>query len=241
MKRRLACLVLLAGLASCAGPPSSAPSYTPGDAPAAVAAPAVQAGDYWEYAVRDGYTELARGHYRYEVTRADDRDIVVQVVHEGRLMDTLVFAPGWNGREMPLPNTQRLRYEPDYPAYDYPLVPGKSWRKVVRSTDVATGRSYRTYVYARVIGWERIRVPAGEFDALKIHRFVFAGNSEGWTSQEEIEEMEWYAPSVRRAVRTQSLSEHFDTSRGGGGEGGGEFPLRVRGDFLIGELARYRQ
>jgi hypothetical protein len=47
-------------------------------------------------------------------------------------------------------------------------------------------------------------------------------------------------PSVRRAVRTHSSSQHFDTSRGGG-DGGGEYPLRVRGDFLVSDLVSYRQ
>lgn len=237
MTRSFACLVMLACLAGCA----ATLSYMPANAPASVVSPAVSVGDYWEYAVRDGYTQLPRGNYRYEVTRTDDQGVIVQLTHEGLLMDTLVYAPGWNGRELPLTNTQRFRYEPTYPAYDYPLAPGKTWRRIVRSTDVTTGRTYNTHVLAKVLGWERVSVPAGEFDALKIARQVFAGNSEGFTSQEEIEETDWYVPGVRRAVRMQSRSQHFDTSRGGGDEGGGEYPMRIRGDFLIGELIGYRR
>lgn len=236
MHRLLACLALFALLTSCAAPPS----YTPTALPGPLATPQVKVGDYWEYSVRDGYTRLPRGIYRYEVIRTDDKGVVVELTHEGRLLDTLVYAPGWNGREMPLTNTQRFRYEPDYPAYAYPLEPGKRWRNVIRSTDVATGRTYRTHVHARVVGWERIKVPAGEFDALKIHRYVFAGNPGYWTTQEEIEETDWYVPGVRRAVRTHSRSQHFDYARGGGGDDGGEYPVRIRGDFLIMELIGYR-
>ena len=47
---------------------------------------------------------------------------------------------------------------------------------MVRATDLATGKTYRVHVQARVTGWERVRVPAGEFDALRVQRYVYAGN-----------------------------------------------------------------
>jgi hypothetical protein len=233
IERVLAALAACLFIGACAAPTT----YVPAGAPAATDAPQVKAGDYWEYAVRDGWTGLPRGIYRYEVSRADADAVIVELTNDGRPLDTLVYAPGWNGRELPLTNTQRFRYEPAYPAYAYPLAPGKHWNSVLRSTDVATGRSFNTHVAATVLGWERIRVPAGEFDALKIQRSVFAGNMEGHHTQEEITETDWYVPSVRRAVRTSANSEHFDTSRGGGD--GGEYPLRVRGDYLISELVGY--
>jgi hypothetical protein len=234
--RLLKALAVLAILGGCA----TSSTYTPKDAPTSLSAPVVKPGDYWEYAVRDGYTQLPRGIYRYEVTRADPNSVVVQVTREGLLVDTLVYAPGWNGRELPLPNTQRFRYDPALPEYVYPLETGKSWNTVVRATDVATGRSYNTHVHANVVGWERVSVPAGEFDALRIQREIFAGNIQGSNTQEIIRETDWYVPSVGRAVRTQSSSQHFDNSRGGG-DGGGEYPLRVRGDFLVSDLVSYRQ
>ena len=226
----------VAGLAACAAPMTS--TSPPAAESAAAAAPQVKVGDYWEYSVHDGWTKLPRGLYRYDVVRVDASGVVVQLTQDGVLRDTLIYAPGWNGRELPLTNTQRFRYEPTYPAYDYPLAPGKRWRNVLRSTDVATGRSFNTHVYGRVLGWERVNVPAGEFDALKIERSVFAGNMEGSRTQEEIQEIDWYVPSVRRSVRTSTNSQHFDSSKGGG-DGGGEYPLRIRGDYLIAELVGY--
>lgn len=233
---RFALCVTFATLAACAAPIAAVAQNAP--AAAAASAPQVKVGDYWDYAVHDGWTRLPRGIYRYEVVRVDGNGVVVQLSNDGRLLDTLVYAAGWNGRELPLTNTQRFRYDPTYTAYDYPLEPGKKWHKVLRSTDIATGRSYSTHVYGRVLGWERVRVPAGEFDALKVERSVFAGNMEGSRSQEEIREIDWYVPSVRRAVRTSADSQHFDNSRGGG-DGGGEYPLRIRGDFLVAELVGY--
>jgi hypothetical protein len=234
MIRTLLHLAIAAALAGCTAPPA----YLPKDAPVSVTAPQTKLGDYWEYAVRDGYTGIPWGIYRYEVTQIEGDRVIVTVTNDGRTLDRLVYAAGWNGRELPVTPLVRFRYEPSYEAYSYPLEPGKSWKAVSNSTDVASGKHYRTYVYGKVVGWEHIRVPAGEFDALKVERKAFAGNMEGYQTQEEIIETDWYVPSVRRAVLTRRSSQHFDTSRGGG-DGGGEYPLRIRGDYLIGELVAY--
>ena len=161
------------------------------------------------------------------------------MTHDGRRVDSFVFASGWNGLEHPLTNLQRFRFAPAFPAYAYPLAPGKTWYTVINATDPVTQRTYRVHTRGRVLGWERVRVPAGEFDALKVERYVYAGNSDAVRSQETIIETDWYVPELKRAARSQASSEHFDNSRGGGDTGGGEYPLRVRGDWLVAELVRY--
>jgi hypothetical protein len=202
-----------------------------------VSAPQLKAGNYWEYAVRDGYTGLPRGLYRYTVNRADASSVVLDLTRDGELVDTQVYTPDLKWLEHPLRNLQRFRYSPPYPAYAFPLYPGQHWRTVVNSTDAATGKTYHTHVHATVTGWHRIRVPAGEFDALEVRRQVYAGNMEFFRLQEEIVESDWYAPSIGFAVVSSGASSHIDTSRGGGGRR--DPPLRVRGDWLIAELVRY--
>jgi hypothetical protein len=136
---------------------------------------------------------------------------------------------------MPLTNLQRFRYEPAFPAFEYPLEPGRSWSRVVRSTDPATGRSYRTHVQAKVVGWERLHVAAGDFDALRVVRHVWAGNAEFFNSQEEIVQTDWFSPAVNQVIRSEGTSSHVDTSR----SGGPRRPLRVTGDWLVAELTRF--
>lgn len=216
-------------LAACVTPPELAPPA----GVATVAAPAIRAGQYWEYAVRDGYTGLPRGLYRYTIATADPNRIVVDVTHDGQRVDAYVYAPGWNGIELPLTNLQRFRFDPPFPAFEFPLYPGKRWRRVIRATDPATGRTNSVHVHVTVGGWHRIRVPAGEFDALEVRRSVYAGNQGYFTLQEEIAQTDWYAPAVGYVVAAQASSSHIDTSRSGGGRGR---PLRVRGDWLIAEL-----
>jgi hypothetical protein len=235
MMRALKSLCMVPLLVGC----MSTPTYVPKDAPASVSPAPVKVGDFWEYRVRDAYTGLERGLYRYEISHADANRIVVDVTHDGQRMDSLVYAPGWNGLEVPLTNLQRFQYQPAFPAYAYPLEPGKSWYTIVNATDPVTHKTYRVHTRGKVLGWERISVPAGEFDALKVQRQVFAGNMDAVRSQEVADETDWYVPALRRAARTQASSEHFDNSRGGGGDGGGEYPLRIRGDWLLAELVRY--
>ncbi len=202
-----------------------------------VPAPQLKIGNYWEYAIRDGYTGLPRGVYRYTVSRADPGGVALDLTHDGQLLDTQIFTPDLKGLQHPLRNLQRFRYSPPYPAYAFPLYPGQHWRTIVSSTDPVTGRTYRTHVHAIVTGWRRIRVPAGEFDALEVRRQVYAGNMESFRLQEEITETDWYAPSVGFAVVSAGASSHIDTSRGG--DRRGAEALRVRGDWLIAELVRY--
>ena len=234
MKNTLSAFALLAFIGGCA----IEPVMVPKDVPASVAPAQVKVGDFWEYRVRDAYTNFDRGLHRYEVSYAGSDRIVVDVTEDGQRVDALVYAPGWNGLDHPLPNLQRFQYAPAFPAYVYPLEPGKTWYTVVNATDPVTQRRYRVHTRGRVVGWERIRLPAGEFDALRIQRQVFAGNGDSFRSQEEINETDWYVPALRRAGRIEFDSQHFDSSRGGGNDGG-EYPLRIRGDWLIAELVRY--
>jgi hypothetical protein len=79
-------------------------------------------------------------------------------------------------------------------------------------------------------------VPAGEFDALEVKRYVYAGNAEFFTLQEEIVQTDWYSPELGYVIASEANSSHIDTSRSGGARGR---PLRVRGDWLIAELVRH--
>jgi hypothetical protein len=209
MKRSLILTLLVAG---CASP---LPQTPPAGVPAQVTAPATRAGDAWSYSLHDGYTKIARGTLNYRVTAVGADGITVTVDHDGR-QSTERYTPDWNWRERPMTNLQAFRYDPAYAALPFPLEAGKTWSTRVKATDPASGRVNNVRIDGKVVGWERVRVPAGEFDALKIQRIVYAGNAEHFLSEEKITEVDWYAPKVGRIVRHQSTSGHYDWRNGCG-------------------------
>src|SRR5262249_37802858 len=96
-------------------------------------------------------------------------------------------------------------FSPPYPVAVYPLGPSKSWSRRLVATGPAGARQ-NVRMDARVVGAERIRVPAGEFDTIQIRRHVYAGDAD-FRTQSLITETDWYAPVLGMAVRTSRQAE----------------------------------
>lgn len=217
-------------VAACAAP---LPQTPPRGQSAEVAAPTVRSGAAWNYIAHDGYTGLPRGTATYRVAAVQGDDVTVEVTHDSRAR-TERYTRDWNWRERAMTNLQNFRYDPPYAALPFPLTAGKTWRSYVQSTDPATGKVNRVRIDGKVLGWDRIKVPAGEFDALKVRRYVYAGNAAFFKTEERIEEYDWYAPQPGIVVRHEARSEHMDTSMNCKGQCN-----VVRGDWLVMELASH--
>lgn len=226
----LSALLLLSG---CATP---LPQTPPPGTPAQVPAPEIRVGDDWSYSLHDGYTKLPRGTLEYRVSSVQPATVRVEVRHDGRESVEL-YTRDWNWRERPMTNLQNFRYEPAYPALPFPLEAGKAWQAYVKATDPATGQVNRVRIDGKVLGWEKVKVPAGEFDALKIRRLVYAGNHDVFRGEEHIAETDWYAPKPGKIVKHVSSSSYLDKMKGC------DFDLCtqwIRNDWNVFELVRYR-
>jgi hypothetical protein len=185
-------------------------------APAA-AAPA--SGDTYVYRLVNGYSKEVRGQLRHRVDRVDPESITVAVTPDNAqagFEHTTVFTKDGNSmRRLMESHGQKVDYlvSTAYPAYVFPLEPGKTWSlRVNASVPGAAGvRSVR--VDGKVLGTERIRVPAGEFDTVKVRRLVYPGDAYYHLPETKIIETDWYAPALGRSVRTETRSEFFDLSR----------------------------
>lgn len=240
------CVALALLLAGCAAP---LPQTPPAGMPAAVAAPEISVGDTWTYRVRDGYTGIGRGDQRYRVTEAGNGRIMTAVSREGGAEDEIqIYDREWNWLKHPATNLQSFDYIPPYQAFAFPLAPGKTWRARATATDPVDGRRFPVWIEGTVAGWEKVKVPAGEFDALKIKRAVYIDYWEITVrGRSEIVEYEWYAPAVKQTVRREASSQYLSYLYGGrsnlgflhasrGDDGGPRF---VRDDWLIYELVSY--
>jgi hypothetical protein len=230
MRLVIAAIALLAG---CQSLPQTPPA---GVSPTATA-PAFKVGDAWAYAVHDGYTKLERGTLRHTVTAVDAGKLVLAVEPstglsigcrsvardnslaklsgnpQGLCMEAAKrweLTPGGNWLRHPLTNGSTYTFSPPYPAYEFPLVAGKTWNGTTRSHDLATGRDFEVRYSASVVGWERVTVPAGTFDAIVIERAVYDGYWDYTRAQSNIREREWYAPALGRVVRKEGRSDYLE-------------------------------
>jgi hypothetical protein len=202
---------------------------------AALAAPAP--GDTYTYRILNGYNNEVRGQVRYRVEAVDAQRVTVEVTPDAPALGaphSVTYAADGNWLRHPLVNHDRpveYAFAPAFPVYEFPLDAGKSWSARVHATESATGRRADVRVDAAVIGAERITVPAGTFDTIKLRRYVYAGDWDGFRQPTTITEWEWYAPVLGRAVRSETKSEYIDLARGRGK--GSQW---TRGEWIVMEL-----
>lgn len=205
---------------------------------AIAAAPA--AGETYVYRVSSGYNNVVLGKIQYRVDKVDAERVDVSVTPDvpalGGARNEIYNRDGNWLRHALINHDQPVDYEftQPYPAYELPLDVGKSWSVRVSATNPVTGKRNSVRIDGDVVGSERITVPAGSFDTVKIKRRVYAGDWSGFMYETNIYETEWYAPALGRAVRAESKSDYLDSSRGfGGGPFGG--PV-INGDWNVFEL-----
>jgi hypothetical protein len=204
------------------------------------AAAASVAGETFVYRVSNGYNHVVLGKIEYRVDRVDADRVAVSVATDvpalGGARSEIYNRDGNWLKHALTSRDYQVDYEfaQPYVAYALPLDTGKSWSVRINATIPATGQRASVRVDGDVVGAERITVPAGSFDTLKIKRNVYAGDWGMFTLETNIYETEWYAPALGRAVRTESKSEYIDSSRSRGGSfGGGAIIL---GDWNVFEL-----
>jgi hypothetical protein len=115
----------------------------------------------------------------------------------------------------------RSSFQPGLQLLPFPLVEGKTWSQTLTRSDGpgATGAAGTTSATARtvtlrgkVLGWETVKVPAGEFRALKIQREIELGDAGVFRTQTLRTEYEWYVPELKSAARIEVWESYFDSS-----------------------------
>jgi hypothetical protein len=126
-----------------------------------------------------------------------------------------------------------VAFEPPMRVLPFPLRPGARFRQtlVARESDGSPPR--RVIVTGYSAGWETVKVPAGEFLALRVVRDVFLGDQRFYRTETIRKEVDWFAPSIGAVVRSQEDSFNEDLMSGGGEAGG---TLVMQGDWLRWEL-----
>ena len=94
----------------------------------------------------------------------------------------------------------------------FPLEIGKKWSYKFGYANKQNGSKGRLQVDATVVAFEKVKVPAGEFDTFKIEYKGFWNNdTRGWNGA--IRNMGWYAPAARAFVKFESADGFNDNIR----------------------------
>lgn len=167
--------------------------------PADIQAPVVTLADRWEYEEIDNRTGKRLAIFTDAVS-----EILAPSMGSGQSNPIIMtqrsdgngegdFLPGWN----PLRGDQ---------LFNYPLTPGKKWKHRESARPPDTRMPYHKYEEVRmegqvhVVGWEKIVVPAGRFQAMRIE-----SEYEWWAREDTLHGKEqvtrWFAPEVKREVK----------------------------------------
>jgi len=185
--RKILTFVLLVALL---GEGSLLPAAEPAGAGAASAAkaerPEIKAGDRWKFACAEG-------------RKKSDRLWVVTSVDPTGIKGT------WNGQPLAMTLDMNEVDSPEHTNTDkrllsFPLEAGKQWtsnNKFVDHTnkDVKGSEKYSV----QVADYEKVRVPAGEFDAFKLKAKSSFTAEDGSAGTHEF--TYWYAPAARAVVK----------------------------------------
>jgi hypothetical protein len=197
------------------------------------AAPAhIKAGDSWTFEARNGYNNKVLKTFRVDVTGVTDSGITVNVANaKTGTLSQEKFTTRWDPVAADGPTGKFLEFTPAYPEYPDRLEPGVKWHGETTARDPATGRDMKMTLYGTVIGRERIHVPAGDFDAIKISRDTVLEDAEFWRLRTHVKDFDWYVPALGRAVRRDTHSSFYEST--------GHFPVEHAGDWTITELTAY--
>ncbi|MGB8338048.1 MAG: hypothetical protein WCD07_11890 [Burkholderiales bacterium] len=218
----LACLI---ALAACA---------TARDQLPAIPAPELKVGDSWVYEQRNGYNGELLQTLNVNVLDVSGDAIALRVRPSAGVGEfTQILNRELNPRRNAVVLGFQRDFEPAYDAYKFPLNVGQTWRTQGISVDPITKKLLTFKIWGDVVCAEKIRVPAGEFDTLKIVRRVYPNDEEWWRDGTRILETEWYAPTVKRIVRREEDSYYVDTASG-------QPPLVRRGDWIVTNLTAYK-
>ena len=164
-----------------------------------VNAPTVRVGDVWKYNRVDGFTNEVLFEYTRRVVAVSDSEITIRQETKGR--DGIVimaYDPFWN-----VIDDGSFKYEPSNGVQTFPAIIGKMMRKEYRVKNLRTGTFAVCRVTGQYVGWEKVAVPAGTFDALRLEDEIECRGTDAEAAINRTAHKSWYAPVVNRLVRSE--------------------------------------
>lgn len=221
---------------------------TAAELPAVVEKPEVVIGENWTYAA---YQNDQKFQIKIEIEELNDTEIRTVFTPNGNAAyaKRQIYDRQWNLVETGDDANGFIKYSPYLPTLHFPLQIGKTWKQNYEwnlreppetnsppKTNPQTWKDVQDQkagknrtqgggrVEARVLGWEKITVPAGTFDTIKVELLSphYAGSETSRIfAKKEMAggmiQLYWYAPKIRRYIKHLSrlyVNEKLITSTG---------------------------
>ncbi len=206
------------------GPPAPAPVY--------------RVGDRWVYSARDGFRVPVTWDETHEITAIDAQGISVRVTQKGPTVDNTRMeqwaAPGIVNVGALFDNETR-RFQPvPLTRYQFPLTQGDRWNQVIKNFNETTQLAGTPSRFVQVGGWEKIQVPAGEFDAIRLRAIMRLDDETFWRYATECNYLTWWAPAAGATVRESKLATYVE-------RGDTREPVQIRSQNALLELASFQR
>lgn len=181
-------------------PPSPAPVSRPSDS---IDLPVLSVGDCYVFDVENVSDSKLNYTLIRTITAIDGSRITVETHNEQYFRKRKTFYDlnlGYLGSESA--DKDVISFSPPLKYFDFPLTVGKKWTAASVETAQKTGRKRYFTIHGTIEGWEKVKVPAGEFDALKI---ILKTDIKDGDTVSTGTDISWYVPSLHRSVRTELI------------------------------------
>lgn len=215
-RRRLvtaAAAALPLGLAGCASP------GTTGSAGGTVLAPAptYSVGDRWSWRVQSRFRAVPEAVDTMEVVAVGAEGIVVRVASTGAggaTTRTERWPEAGRVAQGALMDTETRRFAQPLERFRFPLAEGERWNQWVEQANETAGTAGLINRYVSVGRMERVSVPAGSFDAVRMTVIMRLDDETPFRYATECSYLVWYAPAVRNAVREERRAQYREKGSG---------------------------
>jgi hypothetical protein len=164
--------------------------------------PSVSVGDQWHFVQYWG-TPSVETNRTWII-----RSVTSKVIEGTENGEPLTLTPGLGVLESPRTKDSNPR------SLDFPLEVGKQWRYTTDWVFKAKASKGSADIAVTVVAHEKLRVPAGEFDAFKLVAKGGIRGVSGINSQieAETETTYWYAPAARAVVKSVNRNPYLGIS-----------------------------
>ncbi|MCL2310630.1 MAG: hypothetical protein FWC42_11200 [Proteobacteria bacterium] len=198
-------LLLLSGCAAILG--------LDGDPSKLAEAPDYRVGDRWVYHVEEGYRLPLVWNETWEIIRIGTEGITVQITLKGERIDetrTELWPRPGLVLQGALMNVETRKFNTPYQRYRFPIRAGDSWNQRLDTVDAKERWGQRPNYITRAWGWEKIKTPVGETDALRLNQIITFDDEDPWRWPTRGNYDFWYAPAVNNIVYAKRLANYIE-------------------------------